>query len=61
MIADRIRVARRAAGLTQIELADLACISLQHIRFIEQQRRNPSESVLAMLERVLGVDLRGAV
>lgn len=50
--------ARRSAGLRQCDLAELACVSLQHIRFVEQGRRRPSEAVLTMIERVLGVTLR---
>lgn len=53
-----IAQARKAAGLRQVDLADLACVSLQHLRFVEQGRRRPSEAVLTMLERVLGVELR---
>lgn len=56
-LSTRIRAARIAAGLRQCDLADLACVSLQHIRFIEQGRRRPSETVIVILERVLGVQL----
>lgn len=57
-LSDRIRTARRAAGLRQSDLADLACVSLQHIAFLEQGRRVGSPTVIRILSDVLGVDLR---
>jgi DNA-binding SARP family transcriptional activator/tetratricopeptide (TPR) repeat protein/transcriptional regulator with XRE-family HTH domain len=50
---------RRAAGLTQRELADLAGVGLGTVRDVEQGRRPRSRS-LARLAGALGLDIAGA-
>jgi DNA-binding SARP family transcriptional activator/DNA-binding XRE family transcriptional regulator len=50
---------RRAAGLTQRELADLAGVGLGTVRDVEQGRRPRSRS-LARLAGALGLDVAGA-
>lgn len=57
-LPDAIRTARLSAGLTQRELASIACISKQHIAFIEQGRRVGSPVVLRHIGDALGVNLR---
>jgi transcriptional regulator with XRE-family HTH domain len=56
-LARTIAIARHQAGLTQQELAEMAGLSLQHLRFIEQQRRRPSCAVAVRLQTVLGIRL----
>src|SRR5258706_16418280 len=50
---------RRAAGLTQRELAGLAGVGLGTVRDVEQGRRSRSRSA-ALLAGVLGLDVAGA-
>lgn len=57
-LPEHIRTARHAAGLTQRELARLACISHRHVCFIEQGRRVGSPAVLRHIGSVLGINLR---
>jgi ribosome-binding protein aMBF1 (putative translation factor) len=56
-IGATIAAARRERGLRQVDLAELVCCSVQAIRFYEQGRRKPLDSIREMLERVLGVEL----
>jgi DNA-binding SARP family transcriptional activator/DNA-binding XRE family transcriptional regulator len=56
-ISPLIRLRRRAAGLTQQELADRAQISLGTVRDLEQGRTHrPGRGSLAKLARALGLD-----
>lgn len=56
-LANHIRTARQAAGLTQHELACCASVSKQHISFLEQGRRVGSPTVLRAIGDVLGISL----
>lgn len=55
-VGSRIAAARKARRLRQAELAELACVSLDAIKSIEQGRREPSESVLDSIAEALDVD-----
>ena len=56
-IGSLIRIHRRAAGLTQQELADLAQVSLGTVRDLEQGRtRHPGRGSTSRLAAVLGLD-----
>jgi DNA-binding XRE family transcriptional regulator len=58
-LGDRIRSAREAAGKSREELAELVGVSVKTIGNWETDRVTP-KSKLGALERVLGVQLRGA-
>jgi len=51
----RLAALRRAAGLTQVELAQLVGESQQNIAFWEQSEKPPRSGVLPKLAKVLGV------
>jgi transcriptional regulator with XRE-family HTH domain len=51
-LAQSIRHARQQAGLTQHELAEMACVSRSYIALIETGRRRAILEVL----RVLGIE-----
>jgi y4mF family transcriptional regulator len=51
-VPEQVRELRRAAGLTQEELATRAGVGLRFIRELEQGRRNPS---LGKIEQVLAL------
>ena len=53
----RLAALRRAAGLTQVELAQLVGESQQNIAFWEQSERPPRSNVLPKLAKVLGVKI----
>lgn len=53
-IADRLREARRAKGMTQAELAEASGISLRAISDLEAGKRIPRPSNLKALAEVLG-------
>ena len=56
-VGSLVRIRRRAAGLTQQELADLARVSLGTVRDLEQGRTHrPGRSSLVRLASVLGLD-----
>jgi putative transcription factor len=54
-----IQQARNAKGITQVELARLINEKQQIINEYEQAKAIPNQQILAKLERVLGVKLRG--
>lgn len=54
-----IQQARNAKNLTQVELAKLINEKQQIINEYEQAKAIPNQQILAKLERVLGVKLRG--
>ena len=53
----RLAALRRAAGLTQTELAQLVGESQQNIAFWEQSEKPPRSDVLPTLAKVLGVKI----
>jgi WD40 repeat protein/DNA-binding SARP family transcriptional activator/DNA-binding XRE family transcriptional regulator len=56
-VGSLVRIRRRAAGLTQQELADLAQVSLGTVRDLEQGRtHHPRPGSMTRLARVLGLD-----
>src|SRR5215475_3139509 len=56
-VGDRLRVARRAAGLTQERLAELADVNVDTIRKLEQnQRHSMRVSTASALARAVGVE-----
>ncbi|MBQ8515506.1 MAG: helix-turn-helix transcriptional regulator [Ruminococcus sp.] len=55
LIGDKIREARKAAGLTQWQLANRIFVSESYIALIESGKRNPSTSVLTKLAEELGL------
>ncbi|MCM1004253.1 MAG: helix-turn-helix transcriptional regulator [Candidatus Gastranaerophilales bacterium] len=57
-IAEQIFVHRRAAGLTQAQLAEMVELSVQHISRIESGHYIPSLKTFFMLASVLKLDLR---
>ena len=56
-VGERIRTARKQAGMTQRELADKLEISYVGVSQWESGRRNPKESTLARIADVLDVPL----
>ena len=55
VVAQNVRVARKAAGLSQEELAHEAQIDRTYISQVERKQRNLTISVLARIARALGV------
>ena len=53
----RLAALRRAAGLTQVELAQLVGESQQNIAFWEQSEKPPRSDVLPKLAKVLGIKI----
>lgn len=53
LIGDKIREARRKAGLTQWQLANKIFVSESYIALIESGKRNPSTSVLTKIAEAL--------
>ena len=53
-VGERIRVARKKAGLTQAELAEKAKLSINTIRLYEAGKRYPTTQRLAQLVNALG-------
>lgn len=56
-IAGSIRTARKKAGLTQMDLADLAEVSERTVRAMESAAGNPSLRAVASVLSVLGLKL----
>ena len=56
-IAAKIRSVRRATGITQAELAQLAGISVRTVRAIETATGNPSVQAVIAAANVLGLQL----
>jgi transcriptional regulator with XRE-family HTH domain len=56
-LGERIKERRQALGITQLELASLTRITIQHMSAIEQGKRLPSISLLVRLVEKLGVSL----
>ena len=55
MFGDRVRMFRKAAGLSQEELADLAAIHRTYLRSVERGERNISLVNIVRLARGLKV------
>ncbi len=53
-IGDKIREARKAAGLTQVELAKKTNLSRSYIGDIEKNRYNPSVTTLQLIATATG-------
>ena len=53
-IAEHLRAARDAVGLTQVALAERAGITLAHINRLENARRDPGTKTLTRIARALG-------
>ena len=53
IVAQNVRVARKAAGLSQEELAHEAEVDRTYISQVERRRRNLTISVLARIARAL--------
>lgn len=60
-IGDKIREARKAAGLTQVELAQKTRLSRSYIGDLEKDRYNPSISALALIAKVTEIPLSSLV
>ena len=56
-IGQRIRSAREAAALTQVDLAAAAGTTQDHISDVERDVHTPGLALLARLAKVLGVGL----
>jgi transcriptional regulator with XRE-family HTH domain len=54
---ERVRELRRAKGLSQEELADLAGLHRTYLGGIERGERNPSLKNIAAISKALGVRL----
>ena len=55
-IARSIRERRQKAGLSQLDLAELAGLSLNHVGLVERGQRSPSVRALERVARALGAD-----
>lgn len=60
IIGEAIRTSRRAAGITQRDLADLAGVSERTIRAMETGTGNPTLAAAAAAAHVLGLRLSAA-
>ena len=56
--ADDLKGARKAYGLTQQQVADMAGVSDRTVRALEQGLQNPSIKALASVCEVLGLEIR---
>lgn len=56
-LGQRLRAARKEAGLTQEQLADRSHVSTKHIANIEKGKMNPSFEILLALSKVLKLSL----
>jgi transcriptional regulator with XRE-family HTH domain len=56
-IAERVHVARRAAGISQEELAHRAHLSRSHISKIENAQYDPQITTLLRIARAFNLDL----
>ena len=56
-LVSKLKLARIASGMTQLELADAAGVTRQTIGLIEQGRFNPSLALCILLCRSLGKTL----
>ncbi|BCT75656.1 hypothetical protein SCMU_14980 [Sinomonas cyclohexanicum] len=57
-VADEVRARRRALGLTQQDLAELAGVSERFIRFVEQAKPSVQLDTLEAVLGALGLELR---
>lgn len=57
-VADEVRARRRALGLTQQDLAELAGVSERFIRFVEQAKPSVQLDTLEAVLAALGLELR---
>ncbi|MFU2207728.1 helix-turn-helix domain-containing protein [Solidesulfovibrio sp. C21] len=57
ILGKRIQSFRRKAGLTQLQLAEIADLSLKHLGEIERGRGNPTLESLDNLSQALGISL----
>ncbi|MBC7736832.1 MAG: helix-turn-helix transcriptional regulator [Candidatus Saccharibacteria bacterium] len=55
--AEVLQRRRRAAGLTQEQLAEKADVSVRFISFLETRRRQPTLTVIAAISRGLGITM----
>ena len=56
-IGSRIRNARKQAGMTQLQLAEMAFVSESYIALIELNKRNPSTDVVIKIAEILKVSV----
>jgi ribosome-binding protein aMBF1 (putative translation factor) len=56
-----VQRARRAAGLSQEQLAAKAAISASYVSLIERGRHRPAQEIVARLEAALDVELAGLI
>lgn len=56
-VGERIKKARKAAGLTQRELAEKIHMSQSYIADMERSRHNPSLSALQLIANALSLDI----
>jgi y4mF family transcriptional regulator len=57
-VADEVRARRRALGLTQQDLAELAGVSERFVRFVEQAKASVQLDALEAVLDALGLELR---
>ena len=58
MVRENLKKARRAAGMTQQQMADRLEISLRHYQFIEAGKRTGDFTLWDSLEDLLGIHQR---
>jgi DNA-binding XRE family transcriptional regulator len=56
-LGQKIRSAREADGLTQVELAARAGVAQAYLSYLEQDQREPSLSIAARIAHELGIPL----
>ena len=56
-IGSRVKMSRKKAGLTQIQLAEKAFISESYLAMIELNKRNPSTDVVCRIAEILNVSV----
>jgi transcriptional regulator with XRE-family HTH domain len=56
VLADNIKANRKALGLSQIEFAEKAEMSLHHLAMLETEKNWPSSTMLEKIATALGVD-----
>ena len=58
LLGKKVQRLRKAAGLTQEELAEKVEVSRAYIGYIEQARNTPSIELLEKIARALRVDIK---
>lgn len=60
-LGKRLQKARKVAGLTQEQIADMASLSVPYIGYLETGLRKPSLKTLKKLAKIVGVKVSNLI